>query len=200
MAKAKKLSGEIDAFRAALKAARGRTARSSLYRWLRENHDEFLIHWTDAADWPAFVQAFVAVGLADRTGKPPAVETARKTWLQVRKDVAKAKARQQAERPPPLAPGEIAPGVRLARLPSSVEAPAHIELEIRPAKPRLAPLAAEPTPPSSQPGASASETHSAQMSSPLPEEATDEEVEARLRTLRGHMTANKVPIPTPLEP
>jgi hypothetical protein len=111
MARAKKPPGEIDVFRAALGAAHGRTARSSLYRWLRAHHDQFLEDWTEAADWPAFVQAFTALGLTDRTGKPPVPETARKTWLQVRKDVAKVKTKQ-AERAPILAPGEIAPGVR----------------------------------------------------------------------------------------
>jgi hypothetical protein len=195
MAKAKKPTGEIDAFRAALKVARGRTARSSLYRWLRENHDEFLIDWTEAADWPAFVQAFAALGLTDRTGKPPAVETARKTWLQVRKDVAKAEARQQAKRAPPLAPGEIAPGVRAVPPPSAGETRPQIKLEIRPAKPRLETPAAEPTPPSSQPRASAREAPPAQIASPSSEGATDEEVEASLRRMREQMTAKKVPIP-----
>ena len=98
MARIKKPVGEIAAFRAALGAVRGRTGRSALYRWLRANHDEFLRDWGDGADWPAFVQAFAALGLTDRTGKPPVPETARKTWLQVRKDVAKARTRQMSKR------------------------------------------------------------------------------------------------------
>jgi len=100
---------QMKAFREAVNAARGKTARSSLYRWLRSNHNQFLQAWREGADWPAFVQAFTALGLTDRTGKPPVPETVRKTWLQVRKDIAKAKERRPGGASPRRIPSLAAP-------------------------------------------------------------------------------------------
>jgi hypothetical protein len=108
--KVKQPSG-IEAFREALNAQTGRTARSSLYRWLRANHDQFLEVWNDAADWPAFARSFSALGLTDRNGNAPAPKTARRTWLRVRLDVARSK-EKKSKAALILAPGEIAPGVR----------------------------------------------------------------------------------------
>lgn len=188
MARAKKSSDEIEAFRAALKATRGRTARSSLYRWLRANHDQFLQAWGEGADWPAFVQAFAALGLTDRTGKPPVPETARKTWLQVRKDIAKTKADEQAKRAPSLAPDEIAPGVRAVpdRPADNAKRP-RTTIDIRPATPRSDTVAARspsqsttPVPPSPPPTKPAGDV---------------DDAEAQIRRVLDEIDAGKVPIP-----
>lgn len=111
MAKTTKSPATTELFREALAGVRGKTGRSSLYRWLKRNHDDFSETWREGSDWRAFAEGFAKFGLTDRTGKPPAPETARKTWLQVRRDVAKARARRDA--PGAVAPGEIAPGVPL---------------------------------------------------------------------------------------
>jgi len=189
MARIKKPVGEIAAFRAALGAVRGRTGRSALYRWLRANHDEFLRDWGDGADWPAFVQAFAALGLTDRTGKPPVPETARKTWLQVRKDVAKARTRQMGKSAQSLAPDEIAPGVRAVETPARNvdDAPRpRMTLDIRPARPRLD-MTAERSP---------SQLSTAAPPSPPPRPVVGEEdADAQIRRVLDEIDGAKVPIP-----
>ncbi len=203
MARTKKTVGEIAAFRAALGAVRGRTGRSALYRWLRANHDEFLRDWGDGADWPAFVQAFAALGLTDRTGKPPVPETARKTWLQVRKDVAKAKTRQMGKSAQSLALDEIAPGVRAVEMPARNvdDAPRpRMTLDIRPARPHVETSAPETAAAPSQPLAPDPETPPDQISGAVSKgrSLTDEEVAANLRLLTDRLNARKVPIPKPI--
>ena len=189
MARIKKPVGEIAAFRAALGAVRGRTGRSPLYRWLRANHDQFLEDWTEAADWPAFSEAFARLGLTDRTGKPPLPDTARKTWLQVRKDVAKAKTRQMSKRGHSLAPDEIAPGVRAVETPARKvdDAPRpRMTLDIRPARPRLD-MAAERSP---------SQLSTAAPPSPPPRPVVgDEDADAQIRRVLDEIDGAKVPIP-----
>jgi len=181
--------GEIEAFRAALGAVRGRTGRSPLYRWLRAHHDQFLEDWTEAADWPAFSEAFARLGLTDRTGKPPLPDTARKTWLQVRKDVAKAKTRQMSKRGHSLAPDEIAPGVRAVETPARNvdDAPRpRMTLDIRPARPRLD-MAAERSP---------SQLSTAAPLSPPPRPVVgDEDADAQIRRVLDEIDGAKVPIP-----
>ena len=191
-ARVKKFTEEIEVFREALGAARGKTARSSLYRWLRAHHDQFLEDWTEAADWPAFVQAFTALGLMDRTGKPPVPETARKTWLQVRKDVAKVKTKQ-AERAPILASGEIAPGVRAAVQSSAqimddaLRPPIQFD-NIQPARPRLGASAATPLPSQS--------TGASPLAPPSIKSATGaDDADAQIRRVLAEIDAGKVPIP-----
>jgi len=187
MARAKKSVEEIEAFRAALGAVRGRTARSPLYRWLRSNHDQFLEAWREGADWPAFVQAFAALGLTDRTGKPPVPETARKTWLQVRKDIAKVKA-DDTKRAPSLAPDEIAPGVRAAPVRRTDDAPRpRITLDARPATPRLNTATAR----------SASRSTTAAPPSPRPTKPAGgiDDADAQIRRVLDEIDGGKVPIP-----
>jgi hypothetical protein len=204
MARAKKPVETVELFRAALSAVRGRTAKSPLYRWLRANHDEFLVDWSEGADWPAFVQGFTALGLTDRTGKAPVPETARKTWLQVRRDVAKAKAKagKQAKGMPVLASNEIAPGVRAVQPLTDFSKGASrtpITLDIRPARPRLGAPPAEPAPSSSQPLPLMPETQSHQSANPSSSGLlTEAELEADLRRLREQMNARTVPIPKPV--
>jgi len=188
MVRAKKSSDEIEAFRAALGAARGRTARSPLYRWLRSNHDQFLQAWREGADWPAFVQAFATLGLTDRTGKPPVPETARKTWLQVRKDIAKGKAHENAKRAPSLAPDEIAQGVRAApdRLNDDAPRP-RITLDTRPATPRLDTAAAR---------SPFQSTTAAPLSPPPTKPAGGvDDADAQIRRVLDEIDGGKVPIP-----
>ncbi|HXW71154.1 MAG TPA: hypothetical protein VEK34_06935 [Methylocella sp.] len=188
MVRAKKSSDEIEAFRAALKATRGKTARSSLYRWLRSNHDHFLQDWHEGADWPAFVQAFTALGLTDRTGKPPIPETARKIWLQVRKDIAKDKAREQAKRAPSLMQDEIAPGVRAAPDRETDNAPRpRMTIEIRPATPRLDAAVTR--------SLSQSTTAARPSLPPTKPAETGDDANAQIRRVLDEIDATKVPIP-----
>ncbi len=203
MARVKKPVGEIAAFRAALGAVRGRTGRSALYRWLRAHHEQFLEDWTEAADWPAFSEAFARLGLTDRTGKPPLPDTARKTWLQVRKDVAKAKTRQMSKREHSLAPDEIAPGVRAVETPArnADDAPRpRMTLDIRPARPHVETSAPETTAAPSQPLAKDPETRPDQISSPIAKgrSLTDEQVAEDLRLMRERLNARTVPVPKPI--
>lgn len=189
---------DVEKLMAAVEAACGATARSSLYRWLRENHDEFLARLDgERADWLALAQGFAALGLTDRTGKPAAPATAHMTWQTVRKDVAKAKVRKGGKSAP--ASGEIAPGVRAAP-PSRAageEPRPRITLDIRPARPRLdpppPPVPCQPLPPPGE----AAPGQGSQISSPITKRKTltDEEVEADIRRL---LEGKHTPPPKPI--
>ena len=75
--------------------------RSLLYRWMRTNHAEFARAFeAERPSWEALCAEFAEAGLIDRTGKPPSTATARKTWERVRKDVAAARTKAEAERKP----------------------------------------------------------------------------------------------------
>jgi hypothetical protein len=138
------------------------------------------------------VQAFAALGLTDRTGKPPIPGTARKTWLQVRKDVAKVKTKQ-AKRTPILGTGEIAPGVRAAVQPpaqimdDALRPPIQLD-DIRPARPHLGTPAASPL--RSQSAAASP------LSPPSTRSATGaDDADAQIRRVLAEFDAGKVPIP-----
>jgi hypothetical protein len=79
--------------------------RSSLYRWLAENHDGI----AEAASrgrvlgWSELARDFAAPGLLDGSGKPPSTQSARKTWSRVKADIARARAEKAAAAPSPLA-------------------------------------------------------------------------------------------------
>ncbi len=202
MARQRNPKGDVDRLMQALDAVRGETARSSLYRWLRKNHDEFIARLDgERADWLALTQAFAAIGLADRTGKPASPATARMTWRKVRQEVAKARERKEAKPAPSLAPGEIAPGVWAAPPPSSVAAEARrpaVKLDIKPARPRLESpadqpsLARRPAPDPETPPRHAASSFSTEGA------LSDEKVEADLSRLREQMNARKAPIPKPI--
>lgn len=62
------------------------SSRSSLYRWMRQNHDEFAAALADAGrpNWRAIAAEFAKDGLTDPEPSPEAV---RLTWWKVRKAV-----------------------------------------------------------------------------------------------------------------
>jgi hypothetical protein len=199
MPPAKKSTLPFEAFEAAVSAARGPGGKSSLYRWLRANYDEFFEMWDEGADWPTYVQAFVDLGLTDRKGKPPALATARKTWLQVRQDVAKRKTRKKGKFVPVPAPGEIAVGVRAVQdlpEPAGIRPRVPMKLEIRPSRPRVEAPETGPALPSSQALASASAAPANQISTPVT--VSTEDLDADTRRLYAQMNAKKVPMPKPV--
>jgi len=185
--------GQVDLLMHAVDQARGKTGRSSLYRWLRKHHDDLLARLeAERPDWQALAQGFVTLGLTDRTGKAASPETARKTWLTVRKDIIKAKAKQ-AKAAPALAPGEIAPGVRAAVQPpaqivdDALRPPIKID-NIRPVQPRIGTPAATPLP---------SQSAGASPLPPPPVKSASgaDDAEAQIRRVLDEFDAGKVPIP-----
>lgn len=89
----------IDVLRAIDRSESLRT-KSSLERWMRENHDAFAARLKQRiADWDVLVKFFADAKLTDRYGNPPKPETARKTWQRVRKKIQDARAKEAA-RPP----------------------------------------------------------------------------------------------------
>ena len=78
--------------------------QTPLYKWMATNHAKMaaaaargrVTVWTD------LVRDFEALGLLDGHGKPPSVQSARKTWGRVKDDVEKA--RQEACRAARLSP------------------------------------------------------------------------------------------------
>jgi hypothetical protein len=75
--------------------------RSSLYRWLAENHDGI----AEAAGrgqvlgWSELARDFAALGLLDGSGKPPSPQSARKIWSRVKAHIAEALAEKAAAAP-----------------------------------------------------------------------------------------------------
>ena len=92
--------------------AKVRDADRRLYDWMRAHHDDLLVELgTERIVWRPVMQVIAELGLVDEHGKEPTRDTAFRTWLRVRRDVAASRARKQG-RPAFLASGEIAPGVR----------------------------------------------------------------------------------------
>jgi hypothetical protein len=154
--------------------ARVRQETRLLYDWLRDHHDDFAaeLDRTRVRDrWKLAMKLFAHHRLLDGRGNPPTQDTAIRTWKQVRADVAAARAKQQSVPPPALAPGEIAPGVRVA-----AQASAWVSM------PAVLPLSAGQAP--------LSETR------PDPDQASDET--DPIRRLRASMQASKVPMPKPV--
>jgi len=202
MPPAQKSTVPFEVFEAAVDAARGPGGKSPLYRWFRANYDEFYKMWDEGADWPAFVQAFAGLGLTDRKGNPPALATARKTWWQVRQDVAKGKARKKGKAAPVLAAGEIAPGVRAVQplAESGGEKPkAPMQLDLRPSRPRME-TPATGSLPSPQTLASAQAAPPSQIAGQVssPVTVSAEDLETGTRRLLAQMNAQKVPMPKPV--
>ena len=75
--------------------------RSSLYRWLAENHDGIAeaVVGGRVIGWSKLVEDFAALGLVDGSGKPPSPQSARKTWGRVKADIAKVRAEKVAAAP-----------------------------------------------------------------------------------------------------
>jgi hypothetical protein len=136
--------------RAALSAA----PRTSLSRWMRDNHDALLARIGGEGsrrDWTALAQVFANSGLRDRSGNAPTPEIARAAWWRARKAVEAARARTRAlssTRPDPTqvvpvrpagqgtppSPGSDTPPIEPVRPVGRKEAP----LPMRPAQRRPA--------------------------------------------------------------
>jgi len=56
------------------------------------------------ADWKSAVEEFSRLGITNRDGKPPAVETAKKTWARVVKDMGKPEGARPAKPDVPVMP------------------------------------------------------------------------------------------------
>lgn len=71
--------------------------RSPLFWFLVEQHDELVEHAAGKRMcWDTLCKRFAEHGLTDRRGAQAKPETARKTWLRVRRFVAQTRARKQA--------------------------------------------------------------------------------------------------------
>jgi hypothetical protein len=67
--------------------------RSPLFHWMAEHHDRLLEAWTGRhVCWKDACDLFVLLGLTDCAGKPATIQTAKRTWWNVRKAVAQARA------------------------------------------------------------------------------------------------------------
>jgi hypothetical protein len=77
--------------------------RSTLYRWMAANHDEFaaVIAEVGRPNWRALATAFSEEGLRDRLGKPPSPEGTRLTWFKVRKSVQAQRTKRPKLQPAP---------------------------------------------------------------------------------------------------
>lgn len=78
------------------------SSRSSLYRWMQQNHDELAAALAEAGrpNWKAITAEFAADGLTDADGNPPSQEAVRQTWWKVRKGVEATRAKRQTASPP----------------------------------------------------------------------------------------------------
>lgn len=84
------------------------SSRSSVYRWMVQNHDGFAEALAHAGrpNWEAITAAFAEDGMTVANQKPPTKEAVRQTWIRVRAAVETARARKQA------APKAPVPAVR----------------------------------------------------------------------------------------
>jgi hypothetical protein len=120
-----------------------RDADRRLYGWMRAQHDDLLVELgTERIVWRPVMRVIAELGLVDEHGKEPTRDTAFRTWLRVRRDVAASRARKQG-RPAFLASGEIAPGVRALSDPHDLTSGTgmlpmarqqRVRLDIRPAR------------------------------------------------------------------
>ncbi len=107
----------------------GRGRHSPLYQWMQANYDDFAAMLADSRpSWNKIAAGFAAMELHDGQGRPPTGECVRKTWWSVRQARAKAEAANYSKVPQPLAPGEVALGVRLA--PVSEPSPVNVQTRV----------------------------------------------------------------------
>jgi len=85
-------------------------ARSPLFWWMVDHHDEIIAAFAgERIRWTAFCAEVTRLGLTDTRGRPPTERNARETWRQARRMVARAKLRQAAAAPLPKLSSPIAP-------------------------------------------------------------------------------------------
>lgn len=118
--------------------------RSPLFWWLHRHHDA-IVRATGGRRmrWEPLRARVVARGLTDVRGKSPTLETLRKTWWSVRREIAKER-RTRAERE--AVPRKLQP----ARLPSTWR-PTPVEPPQVPVTSRVAPAAAVAPVPAARP-------------------------------------------------
>jgi hypothetical protein len=89
----------------------GTDGRGSLYRWLRQHHDEFaeVLDQVSRPDWKRITEALSGENLLDAAGKRPTPERVRQTWVKVRKDVEASRRKKATKAQPAAGP----PSVRL---------------------------------------------------------------------------------------
>ena len=101
--------------------------RSPLFLWMREHHDDLAkAAKGQPIDWVPLCARFAEAGLTDGFGAPPSIEAARRTWRNVKKDVARRRAylaltQSQAEpkrAPPAKSSAEMRPRVITAGKPA----------------------------------------------------------------------------------
>jgi hypothetical protein len=84
-------------------------ARSPLFWWMVDHHDEIIAAFAgERIRWTAFCAEVTRLGLTDTRGRPPTERNARETWRQARRVVARAKLRQAAAAPLPKLSSPIA--------------------------------------------------------------------------------------------
>jgi hypothetical protein len=85
-------------------------ARSPLFWWMVDHHDEIIAAAAgERIRWAAFCAEAARLGLTDTRGRPPTERNARETWRQARRVVARAKLRHAASAPSPKLSSPIAP-------------------------------------------------------------------------------------------
>jgi hypothetical protein len=122
---------------------------SALFRWLYANHDQIAEALSGRPiRWRAFCAWVTEIGLADTNGRPPSERTARETWYQVRRAIARhraargdAAARRAAMpsrapadwQPPPAAPAapSIGTGAGLAGQPAAAASAGPIDMSAK---------------------------------------------------------------------
>lgn len=86
----------------------GNRFRSSAFRWMVKNHDEFTQRWAGhKIDWRTVCSQLAELGKTDTKGNPVTEGNARETWRQVRKYVVKIRATQAAQAPRPINPSRL---------------------------------------------------------------------------------------------
>jgi len=117
-------------------------ARSPLFHWLFENHDELIARAPGGRiSWKEICITFAEVGLTDTRGQAPSPALAKLTWQRVRKAVLQARARQAALKPSsgpaPPARGRAPP---LSLSGHVAQAPAPLPVTPAVARPRAPPV------------------------------------------------------------
>lgn len=105
-----------DLLERALEALDAGGRRSPVYYWMRKNYDALSRKLSGTRpSWSALAAFFRDNGIHDRTGKPPSAKIVGQTWARLLKDMRRRPPVRDPKPPRrewPLAPGEIAPGVR----------------------------------------------------------------------------------------
>lgn len=98
--------------------------RSSAFRWMVKNHDEFTQRWAgQKIDWRTVCSQLAELGRTDTKGKPVTEGNARETWRQARRYVAATKVAGAAQPPRPVPPSRIDKEWRPANAPPPTSPP-----------------------------------------------------------------------------